>query len=346
SYFTPSATFPSYIQEHYRLAKAHYFPYKNSSPVFIEEFSFSPHLKEIHPIISIQDLRSFASNPLKVYFNRILKIYLSEEKQPIACDEPFELCDLEKYQIRLAGLEASTDLIFEKSLKKGKFPTGLFKTMISNQLTEEITAMRDSLLKNDIDPKTLFSITFSSHCENPSLNNENLVLPPLSCIINGEEVLLTGSLQNVSSEGLVYHQSRTVQNSCKQWPLYLILERAIQIYALPIKAQLISSKPSPPLRFTQQANLLEKYVEYYLSGLVYPSPLLPEWIPTILKEDPIQFSKMLQSDLEGTFSSFYNHYARWIFRDPQKLHSVESIYAQWLPIAKPLFSPILAAFNR
>lgn len=346
SYFEADARFPSYVPEHYRLAQAHYQKIKEPSHQFVNKFSIgAAKANEGEVALTIKELSAFAKDPLKAYFNKSLRIYLDKKEDSlIQSEESFALSHLERYQLRLEGMSSPLDTILNRADREGVMPRGLFRALASENLGSEIEKMHQNLAANQVAPQEIVPLHFLEHCQEPICDEKGIWhLPPiLMQISDGCKVKIVGTIKDVSPQGLIIHQTRDLSSVFKVWPQYLLLCRAIELYQLPILPQLISSKHSKPIVLSTQANAsqLKDYIEYYFLGLQAPSPLIPEWIPDFLKEDPVHFCKTMQSGLEGSFSTLYNDYALWLFREGGNLALAEELHAEWRPLSVKLFDGI------
>lgn len=340
AYFQETSLFPSYSQEYYKLAKAYYFSEKTQAHQFVTNFNIKQS-DILEATVIIKELASFASNPLKGYFNKSLNIYLDKNQNEIKNVEPFALSGLEKYQLRMQAIKKPIDDVLNNASRSGKLPGGLFRMISSEYVISEIEKMHHSFFLNQISPNELFSLYFSDHCEKPQMNEKIWMLPPLDVKIkDGVKVKVVGHLEEVSNQGLLFHQSRDLKGIIKAWPKYLLLCHAVSKFDLPIATKLISTKDDKPFTFPleEASSQLEAFIAYYFMALQSPSPLIPEWVSSFLKPDSNTLAKNMQASLEGSFSTLYNDYALWLFRDRQNLPPAEELFKQWEPIAKKLFS--------
>lgn len=346
SYFSEHSKFPCYIPEHFLLAKAYYRKNKTKPHRFIPEFSAASQSIEQKEILTIKELAAFATNPLKVYFNQSLNMYLDvSDHNKIQSQEAFALTGLERYQLRMEGIKMPVLNLLEKASQRGKLPRGFFKQLSSEEITEEIEKMHLNFSQNNIEPQKIRPLNFSEHCEKAFFEEDlGWTLPPLK--LNHARfptgIKIIGTLKEVCEQGLIYHQKRDLVSILKVWPQYLILCLAIQHYSLPIAPKLISSKDAKVFTFPLEEieEQFSRYLDYYFLGMKRPSPMIPEWIPDLLKGDPENFAKSMQSSLEGSFSSLYNEYALWLFRDRQSLPTSDELYRHWQPVSEAIFSAL------
>lgn len=351
TYFSENCIFPAYMPEHYLLAQAHYQKNKQNAHRFIADFSPTNAIGPLPsslltPVLTIKELAAFAANPLKAYFNKSLNMYLDmSERNPIQNEEPFFLTGLDKYQLRMEGVKIPTKHILDKATQKGKLPRGLFKIISAEGIAHEIEKMHLNFSQNQVDPLKIKPLTFTEHCEKAAFDEKNgWTLPPLHLNLNSHypELKIIGTLKEVSPQGLIFHQKRDLTSIVKVWPQFLILCLAIKEYTLPIMPQLISSKDHKPFTFPQSEIEVHfaNFIAYYFLSMQTPSPMIPEWIPDLLKADPEHFAKSIRTSLEGSFSSLYNDYALWVFRDKQQLPGSDELYRYWQPLSELLFSEV------
>ncbi len=348
-YFS-NTLFPTYIQNHYRLAQAHYQKSKKNAHRFIPNFSVlnsRDHSVIDKDVLTVKELGNFAANPLKAYFNKSLNIYLdASDRNQIHNEEPFSLNGLDKYQLRMEGIKIPALNLLNKASKTGKLPRGLFKKLSSEGMIDEIDKMHLNFAQNQVEPLKIRPLILSEHCERPMLDKDGgWEIPPLYLDFSEryKHIKIVGTLKEVSLQGLIVHQKRDLVSILKVWPQYLILCLAIKKFDLSIKPQLISSKDVKPFIFPLDEIGLQMtlFLDYYFTGMQSPSPMIPEWVPDLLKGDPDHFAKSMRSSLEGSaFSSLYNDYALWLFRDRQQLPTTEELYQHWQPISETLFSAV------
>ncbi|MDN3508909.1 MAG: exodeoxyribonuclease V subunit gamma [Candidatus Neptunochlamydia sp.] len=124
-YFSSSKTYPL---RHYEAAQA-YYKGKEKLP-FIPEYLYAKPLPkpQVKETITLQDLARFAKNPIRLYFNHILNLYLHYKDNT---DEEFFLSPLQKYKLLQA--EASIN----QAGDRGKLPLGRFKEIAEKKIKKE-----------------------------------------------------------------------------------------------------------------------------------------------------------------------------------------------------------------
>lgn len=346
SYFSDKG-FRSYSKKHYAMAKAFYRSDKQEPYQLIKEFEMqsSSLCNEEEIFVDLKDLSAFASNPLKIFLNKKHNIYV--DKQTEESKEPFELIALDKYQFRRESVKMPFSSVVEKAIKIGKMPTAkLFKAIAFDALEVDVGTMHNNFKMAGVDPKAIFPVVFSQQYEEVSFSEEKgWMLPALKFTLDsGAKIVLVGSIKEVSSKGIIFHQDRNIKGVARIWPEFLALYTAIEKYNLPIDPQMISSKNHKVITAPSSdfENKLKMFIEYYFLGLNNLSPLIPEWIESILKNDEVSFGRCLQNDIQGEFSSFYNNYALWLFKGAEKLPNDSVIHPLWRKFAIDIYGDLAA----
>lgn len=345
SYFSKNGLI-SYSGRSHSMAKAYYAPEKLPGHQLIKEFSLENDCmpEESKVFIDIKDLAAFASNPIKTFLNKKHKIYIDKESEDRG--EPFELTLLDKYQFRRDSVKAPFFQVLQKASKMGKMPSGeIFKAIATHALQADVDAMHDNFSSTGVDPSAIFSVTFSLQNETAYyLKEKGWRLPPLTLTLDsGKEISLIGTLKEVSSMGLIFHQERNIKGVAKVWPEFLALHAAIERHHLPIVPQMVSSKSQKALTApSHDPELkLKAFIDYYFLGLENISPLIPEWLESLLKDDDSSFFRAMQNDIHGDFSAFYNSYALWLFKDAAELPSIEGVAPLWRKLAIDIYGELV-----
>lgn len=338
----------TYLLHHYRMAIGYYKTEKTSPHRLTGNFlchrDFSgehdlPEEEAEDTLVTLKELENFASNPIKTYFNHKLHIYIDKKSSP--AEEPFELAPLDKYQLRRDAIKAPFSEVVSRAARQGKLPSGIFKQIASTSLEQEISDMQRNLTANEIDPSNITPVTFSEQYASPHHSPEKgWMLPPLLVDMGKRKIKITGRLEEVAAQGIIFHSDRDLKQLIKLWPKTLLLLCAIEQYALPIKPQLISSKHPKPISIARQNPLsdLQTFLAYFISGSDTLSLLLPEWISALLKEKEA-INKIIHAHITDEFTPFYNEYALWLFRDHAALLA-DATSTPWQEIALTLYGDL------
>lgn len=350
-YFIEGSELKSYTASSYRAAKAHYHVDRSPPHRFIPQFVVTNDASELphHEMkgvttIKLDELASFARDPIKVFFNKTLGIYLEkEEDRELKKEENFDLSKLEAWSLTKDALTCSSDHIIQYADKQGIFPPGMFKKIAIDKIETEINVIKSNMANLGVEPEKFFAIELSERCQFPVQDPKgHWQVPSLKArLSNGIEVNIVGTLSHVSPKGMVVNDEESDKKRFKYFPLYLVFDCILKKYCLDIGNNLIfaKSKTSMCLRLENPDNLLQKYLEYYFKGHQNASPLIPDWIPSLLKKGPEEFSKKLNQDLDANnkFTRFFNPYPLWMVRGGSSFDGNE-IYENWKPVAEQLFS--------
>ncbi len=194
-------TYPISKIEHVSLSQ----PLVRKTP-FIPEFCMRVILPEgiKQKVIEIKKLSSFAKDPVKFYFNHVLKIYLDGEDE--FEEGEFVVSNLTRYHLKNAARK--NPAFFEKAYEEGKLPLGLFKEAAEFRFREEDLVLNET--------KT---IEYHLDCDAPyEMRPDYLILPALTV----EETKIVGVLEDVGLD------ADTLEEKLKVYPLLLIRDNSIE----------------------------------------------------------------------------------------------------------------------
>jgi exodeoxyribonuclease V gamma subunit len=334
-YFEENSQLKSYSPIRYKAATAYYQRDKAEPYNFIPTFQVHSKKYPSEDIyINLSDLRSYAKNPLKTYFNKKLGIYLSKEEDRVIKNEESLLpTRLEFDALKKASLTKSFAEVLCLANQKNLLPPRMFKDISIETLKEKIEELKSNLDSVNVNPEELFEIEFSEHYAAPKKTVKGFwQLPPLKINYkDGPTIKIVGKLNDVAPQGLLEH-IRNERDVFKSWPSFLAFQCLVKEHALPLKPHLLfmksgSSKPS--LAGDPYQDFAE-YLEYYFTGLECPSPLLPEWIPILVKEDHESIMKSLRN---LHHQSSYNDYLEWYLNNSPLSNTV----LEWKIVAEKLF---------
>lgn len=348
TYFSPNEqNLKSYSQEYYQAAQAYYHAEKIASACFVPEFSVSTEtLTSSNKTLSIslKELIACAKNPIKTYFNRTLGIYLNKEEDRIQKnEEEFHLSSLQSYILKKNALKMPLKSILQQAEKEGHLPIGAFKNVALDKLCSEIDLLHCNLSTLGVDRKQIFNITFSEQYQQPKQTSDgDWYLPPLK-LSKGQ---ITGTLKDISPQGLIAHIKDDKTEIVKSWPEFLVLNALVKQYALPIQNHLLlvkgaKGKIKEPF-FDDPFPHLERYLDYYFVALKHVSPLLPEWVPHLMQDGSTLEAKMRDS-LSNAFNRNYNDYLLWALQG-KILPDSKTLLMHWQPRAQALFSDLYTSW--
>lgn len=335
-YFEENSPLRTYSQARYKAAKAYYQQNKAEPFSFIPTFKIHSS-KDLHEDIylNLSELKSYAKNPLKTYFNKKLGIYLSKEEDRVIKNEEFLLpTRLEFDALKRFSITKSFAEVLALADKKNILPPRIFKDVSIQTLKEKINELKLHLNAINVNPEELLEIEFSESYSDFKKSQGSWKLPPLSINYkNLATVKIVGKLKDVAPQGLLEH-IKNEQDVFKIWPSFLAFQCLIKEYALPIEAHLLFLKSglNKPSITANPHQDFAQYLEYYFTGLESPSPLLPEWIPTLIKEEQQNIMSSL-GNFQNDFSTSYNVYLDWYLQYSSLSHSI----IEWKSVAQQLF---------
>jgi len=343
SYFSANKSLVSFSKLHYQLAQVQMNekrPHYSFIPAFQLKECSSQTEKEL--TIDLKYLISLARNPLENYFNRQLGMFLeNEEKRKIHTEDFFYMTQLTKAILKKDALKYSVDKLFLKSEKKGDFPSGYFKEIMSEQLIEEVDRLKTPLMLSGVSLDAIFQIEFSDSTSVPTqINSTCWSVPPLKIADqSGNVIKLIGTLSDVTPQGLLAYIKDEKKEVTKAWPGYILLNCAAALYPNLFGTHLIFGKSGTMKApfFNDPFEELRKYLTYYFLCQNNASPLLPEWIPDFI-EKPKESQFKIQKSLMGPHA-IYNDYMHWIIRGETHL-DYDKMLENWHEMAKTFFSEI------
>lgn len=329
----------SYSKKRYRESCAYYGVEKTTPHRFIDTFSIHEGKTAMEETLhlDLSQLNLLARNPLEIYFRANLGIYISNlDIGKATVDEPFELEPLMRAVLRNRSIKEPAEQILLRAEQEGVLPLGGFREWSLARLSEEIREVQGHLSALGIE--SIHGMELSERYQRPiQLESGDWELPPIQLEVNGKQIILTGRLEDVSSMGLLSHTKDRPIDALKAWPRYLVYQNIIHSQSLPCKDQLIFSRSGESKQGGK--GRLEAYLEYYLKSLESPSPMVPEWIPDLLKYDETTFQKKVSSTLSSPHAPFYHQNILWMAREGLLPDFSQS--HKWKEEAQGLFSGML-----
>lgn len=340
-YFIKESPFPSYFQHHYLAAQAYYNKGKTACHQFIPEFfhaELPSFLEELPATIDIRHLCEAGKNPLKLFFNRSLGIYLkSDSDQEIKDEDSFAVSGLENYKLVSAALKKPSETVLTHADKIGYLPKGIFKSAFQDKFRTDLEEVYSNLRGVD----KLFSVDLNPNCQEPFMASENRWIIP--CIdIEGTKIV--GTIDNLSAEGLVVQADFKITDILKIWPLYILLHL---LDTPKIKKRILFTKSDKTLDFTidNPQEQLKSYLGYTLMCMQRGSLMIPELVPTIMKGDFPKFLEVTEKKLNDPFNPLYNDYMNWLHTHCS-LPATSALFNQWNAHANRIYKPLKTLFPK
>jgi len=321
SYFEKDTLLPSYLTSHYRMAQAYYrTSEKSSQHQFFPDFISLSDEKITAPTqmcLDLKQLSQFVKNPLKMYFNKTLGIYIRNQEQELKSDEEFVLTRLELSSLRKASLIESVDHLIASAEHSGILPDGPFKEIEKSRIKKEAVELSEGLAKMGIKGEDVFSVELLETCIEPCRDAEgNWQVPPFTVKSKeGVELTLVGVLFPVTNKGLIAYGTDEKAEAIKMWAQFLIMMVIAKQNQLPIESQILFAKSGKVkiAWFEDPLPLFVELMEHYFHALENPSLVLPELAHHFLEEKQ-DLTGLIDAKVHDAFHPYYNDYLKWICR--------------------------------
>lgn len=349
SYFGKEKSLSNFSQHDYRAAKVHYKKNKLPPHRFLNDFTRidhpQPSIIENHSQIDLKNLVSVARNPIKFHLNKVLEIYLqTEEDRKLKIEEELMVSSLDKHQLKQFALKEPIETVLYRAEKEGKLPFGLFKTVATKRLKEEVEEVHERLQKHSVDPSHIFQIEFCTSCSMPTQLEEDRWLFPAVTVNyeDGYKLSVVGKLPHVTPKGLLALSKGALTDAWKAWPQFLLYCYAAKLCPDKLEPQLILAHSAQPKKafFDDPEPYLKQFINYYALCLQNFSPLLPDWIPLILEDDVRGLQDKMRQVFSESFGVYQSHDLRWIL-NKYRLPNSETMIHYWKGQAELLLGDLM-----
>jgi len=338
SYFSGQHDLRSYSSHYYKASMAHYHPEKQTSPPFLSDFSPREKTPTISdslavPIsIDLKELTAFANNPLKLYLNKTLGVYIEQdEDRTIQDEEDLFLSDLNAALVSRQGVFGIKEAVLRQAEKSGRIPQGSFKEVGIQKISRDIDGFSANLKSCGIEVKQLFSIEMVPHVTTPSFVDGAWKVPPLVLTIPTlGKVAIVGTIEHLSAQGKVLFAQEDIKRTLKAWPECLVLKHLAERDQIQVLPQVIFTKGKKAkiksLKIEKEDLLT--YLEYYFQYKSHPSPLLSDWMAALVSGKE-EFAQVLKEKAQDTFQQQFDPYITWLQRNSQGLGLQDPHLAYW-----------------
>lgn len=299
-YFSSDSIVKKWDLEEFAAARAFYSEEKQIPVPFLNGIG-----SENVQSISIRQLKICARNPLQLYFNETLRVFLSEDEDEEK--KQFILPAFKSSELRKGSLETSINALLRKAQARGEMPLGIFGSVASSDLVREAQEHVHYLKR--------FGVS--------AVNAVTLYQGRIPSIQSGGVPIL-GELEGVTSQGLLFYGDLSFPSLLRIWPLYLLylqLESAAPF--------LLSMKEGRALelRLDNPKQVFEAYIRYFLAVRSRPCFVTSDLIKSVLKGD-------------GTVSQKENENPYWDYvKRRGSLPSQEEEMRVWKPLIQEAFIP-------
>lgn len=339
-YFSLGSRFKSYSRANYLAALAHGKREKQPPYSFLNEFLAKEKECIKEAVVDLKDLAAYSKNPLKIYLNRTLGIYLDKESdRMVKSEEDLCLSNLQAFILSKEGLLSSPKEILMRAERTGALPGGAFKPLGRERIEQEVVDCQASLAACGVSITETFAIELTERCRTPQRLQDCWLFPPLVI----DHVKIVGRLDTVAAKGMIVFSQDKIEKVIERWPVLLAFACLIKEHQLPIASQVIFAKEKKAklkkIEFEEPKKLLSRYLDYYLQTKGSPSPLLPGLISSIFSGDEVQ--GMFEDDDE--FRPQFDEYLKWLGRNARHVslapgtwqitaqHLFQEMFCRWYP---------------
>ena len=315
--------------------------------VHVPFFNSSEACEEV--VIDLKSLSDAAKNPLKVYFNKTLGIYLDGIKSYENSDEEsFALSSLESGLLRKEALRHSLDHVLELAEARGLIPIGVLGKVARDELADEVERLKKNLKKMSVTAGEEFSVELRQGVhEVTRIGERRWLIPPVSILDEGRQVFVVGTLPDIASQGLLEYGDGKEESAVKVWPKTLAFSWVRNLLGQKINGEVLFTKSGDvkPLFFDEAQSSFKNYLRYHATCLKEAVPVDVKWIPDIVKNDRANLEVLLQKALEPVKreGGFVNKYLTWLFKGAS-LPSAERVLSDFAAPITEAFGPVLTAW--
>ncbi len=286
-------------------------------PSYKKSFVWPPFKKTELPegeyTVSLSDLRQLASHPWKFFLQKVYGIYLDNELK--------ETFALQKGKLLRSQLG--------KQFLEGKLPPGLFGKAMELEVLEKASKWQMQLDEWQLKP---FSLVLNESCSTPQWEGDHYTAPPIELTWDNLTVRIVGEARQATLKGVICANDDTLSGVLKIWPEALAV-------ALSLNApQLWMLKNGKTKQLENPAESLKGFIEYYFHSLNAPSPLVPDWVDSILRKGAKELEKKMEKG-----SLFEDPTLEWVSACAE-LPCAQEIYSNWAPFLQEAFSGLLQIY--
>lgn len=267
--------------------------------------------------IDLKQLRQLAKNPLRFYFNQTLDFFLPWEKE----ETEFSLSSLEHVRLTQRAWKEPLSPLLRKAEARGIFPQGAFGNLAQSKLVQEGEEIRTFISTDTLE------IEWKEGCKTAQEWKKGCWIVPA---LKWGEVTLTGTLSEISTQGLLLHGKESFADILKAWPDILFFSLFMQKNE--VQLLFLKEKTRKNFQLRDPLSALKKYVQYYLLAQENPSPLFPDWAEPLLRGTEEELTKKIAVEQRDP-------YRRWLLeRDGTPFAS--AIFNNWVPTLRTLLEDV------
>ncbi|MFT5317696.1 MAG: exodeoxyribonuclease V gamma subunit, partial [Chlamydiales bacterium] len=353
AYFCESnSTLRSHSSKYFQVAKSLYKVKEKREKGFVPEL-FSEKVSALTAIgdlqseltIDVKDLAGAVSNPLKLFFNKNLGIYLGKEGGGVLkSEEDFTLGGLDHALLKREALRRPVKEVLKLAEKRGRLPMGAFKEVACRRLERDVESWKENMDKMGADPRSIFSVEMRKNCDSAfSLPNGDWIVPSLEIeYSDSTKVHIVGRLPSLTPQGLLAFGKDSPEDILKAWPQYVVYDALVSTFEKPLERQLLFLKDGKVKTafFDDAYPVLRLLIDYYFTCMRNVSPMIPEWFEVIWKKDPYKLQKKVKDSLGDGFQGSYNDYLKWMMSSGEQVPS-EGVLDLWREYSLHIFGELV-----
>lgn len=315
-YFSPSEKQKSYQEPYYKASQVFYAGFKKESLILFK--NTSQHPKAIQEV-SIDQLSSFAKNPLKLFFSHSLEMDIdSRFYTHFFPKESFSPSLLDVWKATQKAMGNKPEKSLEHWKKQIHLSQGIFTDIAQADFQKKIALYYNFLMRYGMEEGCFYSVKFQKETLKKEKKQPRIwSLPALKIPKEGGHILVEGQLNLICKEGLIIDQEDDIKGFFKALPQIIIY------YSLPSemfpqekrKVFFLKNQKTKTFSFCPQ-QALQAYIDYLIFCSQTPCLALPEWISSLLKDEK-KFFQNIESSLSEQGKRFFNPYAFFMLRSKE-----------------------------
>ncbi|MEI6531467.1 MAG: hypothetical protein WCN87_01455, partial [Chlamydiota bacterium] len=251
--------------------------------------------------VSLLLLSQAIQNPLKLFYQRTMGIYLPRSK----IEQKSFLTNYEKFFIEQKALKLTQEQLLQDLIKKGYMPPEPLSAVIKEQISHIYKDIEGSLKHFSIDRQGLQTVHFVKGLEKSFQEGSHLFYPAIC--VKGRS--LEGKVRAVSDKGYISLKEKSLEAMAPEWPFWMAISSELILLK---EKEIITRKAS---------GAWEALLAYYDYCLSHPVPLFPSLLKPLL---------MGQEILQESFDPYYK-----LFLTSGEKSSFEEV----LPFIKEIYGP-------
>lgn len=252
--------------------------------------------------IAVQDLKQLARHPWRFFLKKVQQIQIDEDLEA-------------SFALQRGKLVKA---LSQEEIIKEELPSP-FQKALHQQAWEKIVERKAQLEEWQIQP---FTLVLKEQCQEKQWEGNRLIVPALLLQCEDCTIQLVGEIQNVSLQGIISSKDQ-IADTLKIWPEALVVAMALNAPQI----LFLESGKQKTIQNPQEA--LQAFIVYYFHNLVAPSPLLPQWADSLLRQ---MKTKCLYED----------PVMDWVLaRSATPLNEMQEV---WRPFLKKTFFELIALY--